>query len=79
MSALIIFVCSGLLVYWGACIALDAGDFGPADLDRQGHALKQREIHVNVEGRRLETGEAIRNGTEFVPQLPQILQSFVFA
>jgi hypothetical protein len=41
--------------------------------------LKQREVHVNVEGLCLETGEAIRNADEFVPQSPQILQSLVEA
>ncbi len=48
-------------------VNLDAGNFGSAGGDRQSHPLKQREVHMNVEGLCLETGEAIRNADEFVP------------
>ena len=60
-------------------VNLDAGDFGSAHRDRQCHPLKQREIHVDVEGLCFETGKTVRDADEFVPQLPQILQPFVQA
>ena len=57
----------------------DAGDFSLAGGDRQSHPLKQREVDVNVQGLRLEAGEAIGNGDKSLPQPLQILQPFVQA
>jgi hypothetical protein len=47
-------------------VDLDAGDFGFAGRNRQSHALKQREVDVDVQGLRFEAGEAIRNANELL-------------
>src|SRR3990172_11656369 len=58
-------------------VNLDTGDFGLAGHDRQSDLLEQRKIDVNIQGLGLEPGEAIRNADELLPQLVQVLQTFV--
>src|SRR5260370_32602541 len=60
-------------------VDLDSGDFAFTGDDRQSHPLKQREVDVNVQGLRFETGEAVRDGDEFLTQALQVLQSLVEA
>ena len=47
-------------------VDFDAGIAHGADGDRQGDALQQREVGVNVEPLRLEAGEAAGDGLEGV-------------
>jgi len=47
-------------------VNLDAGDSGFAGGDRQSHLLKEGKVDVDVQGLRLEAGEAVRHGDEFV-------------
>jgi hypothetical protein len=57
----------------------DAGDLSSACRDRQSGPLEQREVDVNVQGLRLETGQSICDGFEFAAQGFQVLQPLVQA
>ena len=58
---------------------LDAGDFGAAGGRRQGQALEQGKIHMDVEEFRFEAGQSIGDHDEFLAERGQILQPFVQA
>ena len=44
--------------------------------DRQGHALQQREVHVDVQPLGLKSGETIRDRQELVAHGVQVFQAF---
>jgi hypothetical protein len=58
-------------------VDLDAGIANRADGDRQGEALQQREVDVNVEPLRLEAGEAGGDGLEALADGVEMVQSFL--
>src|SRR6476660_6621877 len=58
-------------------VDLDAGIAHGADGDRQGDALQQREVGVNVEPLRLEAGEAASDGLEGLAHGVEMVQAFL--
>ena len=56
-------------------VDLDAGVAHRADGDRQGDALQQRKVHVNVEPVGLEGRETAGDGLEFLPDGFEIVQA----
>src|SRR5712672_3718797 len=58
-------------------VDLDAGIADRADGDRQGGALEQREVDMNVEPLRLETGEAGGDGLEALAHGIEMVQSLL--
>ena len=58
-------------------VDLDAGIAHGDDGDRQGDALQQREVGVNVEPLRLEAGEAAGDGLEGVANRFETVQAFL--
>src|SRR6202008_3252127 len=60
-------------------VDLDAGIAHRADGDRQGDALQQRKVRVNVEPLGLVRGEAAGNGLELLPDRLEIVQALLEA
>jgi hypothetical protein len=60
-------------------VDLDAGMANRADGDRQGEALQQREVDVDVDPLRLETGEAGSDGLEALADGLKMVQSLLEA
>ena len=58
-------------------VDLDAGIAHRADGDRQGDALQERKVDVNVEPLRLEGGETAGDGLEFLPDRFEIVQALL--
>src|SRR5215468_3442861 len=58
-------------------VDLDAGIAHRADGNRQGNALQQRKVPVNVEPLGLVRGEAAGNGLELLPDRIEILQALL--
>jgi hypothetical protein len=58
-------------------VDLDPGIADRADGDRQGEALEQREVDMNVEPLRLETGEAGGDGLEALAHGIEMVQSLL--
>src|SRR5262249_46551524 len=58
-------------------VDLDAGIAHRADGNRQGNALQQRKVPVNVEPLGLGRGEAAGNGLELLPDRIEILQALL--
>ncbi len=58
-------------------VDLDAGIADRANSDRQGEALKQREVDMDVEPLRLETGEAGGDGLEPLADGMEMVQSLL--
>jgi hypothetical protein len=54
---------------------LDTRELGGTYLDGQGQALKEREIHMDVEPLCLISGEAIGNGEIFLAHRSQMIES----
>ena len=60
-------------------VDLDAGIARRANRDRQGEALQEREVDVDVEPLRLETGEAGGDGLEALADGIEVVQSLLEA
>ena len=58
---------------------LDARVVDRADGDRQGDALQQREVHVDVQPLGLESGETIRDRQELIAYGVEMLEAFLQA
>lgn len=58
---------------------LDAGVVDRADGDGQGEALQKREVHVDVQPLRLESGETIRDRQALGAYGLQVVEPFVEA
>src|SRR5947209_18818549 len=58
-------------------VDLDAGIAHRADGDRQGDALQQRKVDVNVEPLRLEGGEVAGDGLELFADRLEMVQAFL--
>src|SRR2546423_8748380 len=56
-------------------VDLDAGIADRADGDRQGEALQQRKVDVDIEPLRLEAGEAVGDGLEALADGVEVVQS----
>ena len=57
----------------------DAGVVDRADGDRQGHALQQWKVHVDVQPLGLESGETIRDRQELIAYGVEMLEAFLQA
>jgi hypothetical protein len=56
-------------------VDLDAGIADRADGDRQGEALQQRKVDVDIEPLRLEASEAVGDGLEALADGVEVVQS----
>jgi hypothetical protein len=60
-------------------VDLDAGVTNRANGDREGDALQQREVDMDVEPLRLARGETVRDDHELLPNGAEVIQAFLQA